>query len=251
MIRRIKDLLTKERFAKTKSEAKLPVLIYKHQSLIRRTLGDVDPVLQENKAANLAISAPKVSGIIVAPGETFSFWHLVGACRARDGYKDGLTISNGKTSKGVGGGMCQFTNLIHWMVLHTPLNITEHHHHDRFDLFPDYGRKVPFGTGTSIMYNYLDYRFKNTTSQPWQIIVYTDNEYLHGEIRTAMPLDFKYHIHVKGERFVEEDGGVYRLGCVYRDMIDKHTGKLLSSEIIRENHAKVLYDASGLEIERV
>lgn len=247
-VRRIKDFFSRERFAKTKSCDKLPVLIYKHQSLIRRTLGNVDPVLQENKAVNLAISAPKVSGIVVEPGETFSFWHLVGACRAKDGYKEGLIISAGKTSKGVGGGMCQFTNLIHWMVLHTPLTITEQHHHDRFDLFPDFGRKVPFGTGTSIMYNYLDYRFKNTTSQPWQIIVYTDNEYLHGEIRTSKPLDIKYHIHIKNERFVNEGEDVYRLGSVYRDAIDKHSGNLISSELIRENHAMVMYDPSGLAI---
>ena len=41
----------------------------------------------------------------------------------------------------------------------------EHHHHDALDLFPDYNRQIPFGTGTSIAYNYLDYRFKNTTNK--------------------------------------------------------------------------------------
>lgn len=242
MVRRLRDLLSRERFAREKSADKLPMVVYKHSSLIRRTLGNVDPVLQENKAVNLALSCPKVSGIIVKPGETFSFWKLVGACRARDGYKQGLTISNGKTSAGVGGGMCQFTNLIHWMVLHTPLEIVEHHHHDRFDLFPDFGRKVPFGTGTSIMYNYLDYRFKNTTSQPWQIIVWTDDKYLWGEIRTTVPPDVKYHIHAEGDRFIKEDDGYYRVGRVVRSCIDKADGRVIESEVIRENHAKVMYD---------
>ncbi len=241
-VRRVRDLLSRERFAKKKSADKLPVVVYRHSSLIRRTLGNVDPVLQDNKAVNLALSCPKVSGIIVNPGEVFSFWRLVGACRARDGYKDGLTISNGRTSKGVGGGMCQFTNLIHWMVLHTPLEIVEHHHHDRFDLFPDCGRKVPFGTGTSIMYNYLDYRFKNVTSQPWQIIVWVDDKYLHGEIRTTIPLNVKYHIHAEGDRFVKEEDGYYRVGMVIRSCIDKADGRVISSEVIRENHAKVMYE---------
>ena len=218
-VRRVRDLLSRARFAKKKSADKLPVVVYRHCSLIRRTLGNVDPVLQDNKAVNLALSCPKVSGIIVNPGEVFSFWRLVGACRARDGYKDGLTISNGRTSKGVGGGMCQFTNLIHWMVLHTPLEIVEHHHHDRFDLFPDCGRKVPFGTGTSIMYNYL-----------------------HGEIRTTIPLNVKYHIHAEGDRFVKEEDGYYRVGMVIRSCIDKADGRVISSEVIRENHAKVMYE---------
>lgn len=53
--------------------------------------------------------------------------------------------------------MCQFTNLIHWLILHSPLDIIEHHHHNRFDLFPDHNKKIPFGTGTSIMYNYIEY----------------------------------------------------------------------------------------------
>ncbi|MCV4732570.1 VanW family protein, partial [Escherichia coli] len=84
---------------------------------------------------------------------------------------EGLTIAGNEASKGIGGGLCQFTNLIHWMALHTELDIVEHHHHDRLDLFPDYGRQIPFGTGTSIMYNYLDYRLKNNTSITYQIVV--------------------------------------------------------------------------------
>lgn len=247
-VRRIKDFFSHERFAVEKSSEVLPYVIMKHQSLIRRTLGDVDPVLQDNKAVNLEISAPKVSGIIIKPGETFSFWRLVGKCRAKDGYKEGLIISKGATSKGVGGGMCQFTNLIHWMVLHTPLTITEHHHHDRFDLFPDFGRKVPFGTGTSITYNYLDYRFKNTTSADWQVIVYTDDKYLHGEIRCSERLGVKYHIRSEDEHFVMENGEVFRVGEVIRSCIDVKTGETVSSEVIRENHAKVMYDTSGLDI---
>ncbi len=250
VLRKIRDFVSKEKFAVKKSDCLLPAVVYKHNSLIRRTLGNVDPVLQDNKAVNLAISAPKVNGIIIAPGETFSFWKLVGYCGKKEGYKEGLTLSNGTTSKGIGGGMCQFTNLIHWMVLHSPLEITEHHHHDRFDLFPDFGRKVPFGTGTAIMYNYLDYRFKNNTNQPWQIVVYTDGKYLFGELRTTEPLDVKYHINSVNERFVEEADGVYRTGEVVRKCIECKTGSVLSEEIIRRNHAKVLYDTSGLTVEK-
>lgn len=80
----------------------------------------------------------------------------------------------------------QFSNLIHWMVLHAPLTITEQHH-DQFDLFPDFGRQVPFGTGTSIFYNYLDYRFHNDTEQTYQLLVHTTPTHLCGELRTDAP----------------------------------------------------------------
>ena len=128
--RHIQNLSIYNDIARTKQESLLPVLITSHKSLIRRKLGDVDPVLQENKAINLALAAPKVSNILIAPNEVFSFWSLVGSCTERKGYRNGLTISLNEPSCGIGGGMCQFTNLIHWMVLHTPLTIIEHHHHD-------------------------------------------------------------------------------------------------------------------------
>lgn len=248
LVRRIKDMFSGYRFAKTKSEELLPIVVYRHSSLIRRTLGNVDMQLQDNKAVNLSLSCPKINGVIIKPGETFSFWRLVGVCRRRDGYKEGLSISNGKTSKDIGGGMCQFTNLIHWMVLHTPLEIKEHHHHDRYDLFPDYGRKVPFGTGTSIMYNYLDYRFRNNTDQDWQLVVYTDDENLYGEIRTTKPLSVKYHIQTVGERFVRRGEDVYRCGEVVRRCIDKKSGEIINACIIRRNNALVMYSTDGLNI---
>jgi vancomycin resistance protein VanW len=75
------------------------------------------------------------------------------------------------------------TNLIDWMILHSEMTITEHHHHDQIDLFQEFNRIIPFGTGTSIMYNYLDYRFRNDTDNTYQLIIYTTDEYLCGELR--------------------------------------------------------------------
>lgn len=247
-MRHIKNILGKEKLAKTKQKELLPVVIYKHNSLIRRKLGNVDLQLQENKAVNLSIAAPKITNIIIKPGETFSLWYLVGKCGKRQGYKEGLTIDNNKPSKGIAGGMCQLSNLIHWMILHTELEITEHHHHDNLDLFPDFKRVIPFGTGTSIMYNYLDYRFKNTTDKTYQLIIYTTDEYLCGELRSNKEEKYSYHIHAEDVFFSRENGIVYRNGKVYRTKIDKTTGNTIEKKLIRENHAKVCYDTSNLDI---
>ncbi len=249
--RNLKDLFSSIKFAKEKSNQKLPVVIYKHNSLIRRQLGNVDQQLQENKAINLSIATPKVNNILIKPNETFSFWHLIGPMDKKLGYKEGLTIAKDSPSKGIGGGMCQFTNLIHWMILHSPLEIIEHHHHDNFDLFPDFGRQVPFGTGTSIVYNYLDYRFINKTPYTFQLITYTNDKYLCGELRCNHPLPYKYHIKCKDEFFSLEDGIVYRNNKIYRIIIDKITGKTIEEKLIKVNHAKVLYDTSNLIISKV
>ena len=73
------------------------------------------------------------------------------------------------------------------MVLHSELTIAEHHHHDGLDLFPDFGRQIPFGTGTSISYNYIDYRVRNDTSNTYQLRLWVDGEYLCGELRATEP----------------------------------------------------------------
>lgn len=247
-VKRIKNILSGQKFAREKSDEKLPLVIYKHSSLIRRTLGNVDKELQNNKAVNLSIAAPKITGIVIKPGEVFSFWKLVGSTTKRKGYKDGLTISKAQTSKGTGGGMCQATNLIHWLILHSPMEIVEHHHHDGFDLFPDFNRQVPFGTGTSIVYNYLDYRFKNNTDATFQIVLYVTDTHLCGELRADKIMDTSYHITSEDEHFVREGDTVYRKGKVYRSTIDKKTGNVIKKELLHENHAKVMYDTENLEI---
>ena len=240
--RHLKDFTQKTLFAKERTADSLPTIIYRHNSLIRRRLGNVNMQLQENKAVNLALAVKHIDGLLIRPGETFSVWKLIGRTTEGKGYKVGLTITKGQPAQGIGGGMCQLSNLIHWMVLHSDLTITEHHHHDGLDLFPDHGRQIPFGTGTSISFNYLDYRVKNNTNNTYQLRLWTDPEYLCGELRAEEPLQHTFHIHAVDEHFTREDGVVYRNGKVYRDTIDRNTGDVIQSQLIRTNHARVMYE---------
>jgi vancomycin resistance protein VanW len=240
--RRILNLAAGVRFARGRQLESLPVAVYRHNSLIRRRLGNVDVELQENKAITLGLAAPHIDGIMIRPGETFSFWELVGHCTARKGYRMGLTISHGGPDSGIAGGMCQFTNLLHWMVLHSPLDIVEHHHHGELDLFPDFNRQIPFGTGTSIVYNYLDYRVRNSTDNTFQFRIDVTEEYLRGELRSAKALPTKYHVMERDAYFYELDGKVYRHNRIFRTERDKRTGNELRCELLLENNALVAYD---------
>ena len=198
--------------------------------------------MQKNKVKNLQLASKKIDGIIVNPGEEFSFWNLVGNATKRKGYVEGLVISNSQMKKGVGGGLCQMANMIHWLVLHTPLEVTELHHHSDA-LFPDVKRRVPFGTGTSISYKALDYRFKNTTDNPIQIRIWLDDTFLYGEIRSNVDLKYKYKIVEEDNYYAKEDDGkFYRNSKVYRIIIDKDTKKELKKELILNNHSQVMYD---------
>ena len=96
--RHVQDMLRKTLFAKERTEESLPVIIYRHNSLIRRRLGNVNMQLQENKATNLALAVKHIDGLVIRPGETFSVWRLIGRTTKRKGYKEGLTIAKGKPS---------------------------------------------------------------------------------------------------------------------------------------------------------
>ena len=56
----------------------------------------VDPVLQYNKVDNIKIASEKIDGIIIKPGEEFSWWSLVGKTNSKNGYKKGRLIERGK-----------------------------------------------------------------------------------------------------------------------------------------------------------
>ncbi|QOR34774.1 VanW family protein [Clostridium sp. 'deep sea'] len=250
LVRRIKWVFSCRKYSHIYLKEHLPTVVYQHKSLIRRQLGDVDMQLQENKAHNLAISTPKVNGILIKPKEVFSFWRLVGKCSKSKGYKEGLFIKFNKITKGTGGGICQFSNLIHWLVLHSPLQIVEKHRHFHADIFPDSGRKVPFGTGTSIMYNYLDYQFVNNTSQTFQLVTYINNGYLVGELRSESAIVYNYEV-VEEEHYFEKLGNdYYRHNKVYKITKDSHNN-IISRELIVENYAKVLYDHKFIPREKI
>ena len=74
------------------------------------------------------------------------YWRCIGNPCRRRGFVEGLVLRGGRVCSGVGGGLCQMSNLICWMALHTPLTVVVRHHHG-YDVFPDAGRTQPFGSG--------------------------------------------------------------------------------------------------------
>lgn len=241
-IRYIKDFFSGEKIAKEKSKAELPNIVKSHASILVRKLHGVDLKLQENKVTNIMIACEKINGIIVHPNETFSFWRTVGPTKEKYGYKEGLVINRGGGFRaGIGGGICQMANMIHWLVLNSPLEVTELHHHTDA-LFPDERRRVPFGTGTSVRYNNVDYRFKNNTDQDIQILVWVENGELCGELRSEKEFPYRYKLVEENHHFEKQGEKYYRISQVYRIVIDRATNKELNKELILDNHSEVMYD---------
>ena len=243
MLRHLKDFFSREKIAKTHSKEELPNIVKSHSSILIRRLHGVDLKLQENKVTNIMLACNQINGIIIHPGETFSYWKTVGRATKEKGYKEGLVIGRKSLTKGYGGGLCQMANMIHWLVLNSPLEVTELHHHSDA-LFPDDRRRVPFGTGTSVTYNNVDYRFKNNTDQDVQILVWVENGELCGELRSEREFPCRYKLVEENHHFQKEGDKYYRISQVYRIVIDRSTNEELYKELILDNHSEVMYDYS-------
>ena len=241
--RNVKDLFSEEKIANQHSKEVLPNIVKSHSSILIRKLNGVDLRLQENKVTNIMLACNKVNGLIIHPGETFSFWKTVGKATQKKGYKEGLVISSKGLTSGYGGGLCQMANMIHWLVLNSPLEVTELHHHSDA-LFPDERRRVPFGTGTSVSYNNIDYRFRNNTDQDVQILVWIEDGELLGELRSEREFPYRYKLIEENHHFKKEGDKYYRISQVYRLVIDRATNEVLNKELILDNHSAVLYDYS-------
>ena len=241
--RNVKDLFSEEKIAKQHSKEVLPNIVKSHSSILIRKLNGVDLRLQENKVTNIMLACNKVNGLIIHPGETFSFWKTVGKATQKKGYKEGLVISSKGLTSGYGGGLCQMANMIHWLVLNSPLEVTELHHHSDA-LFPDERRRVPFGTGTSVSYNNIDYRFRNNTDQDVQILVWIEDGELLGELRSEREFPYRYKLIEENHHFKKEGDKYYRISQVYRLVIARATNEVLNNELILDNHSAVLYDYS-------
>jgi len=232
-----------KKYAKRRFPDLLPIVVFRHQSLLIRKLGSTDPRLQHNKVANLRLASYRINSVTIRPGETFSLWKLVGRPSKQKGYVEGLLLANGEVTSGIGGGLCQMANLLHWMFLHTPLVVTERFHHG-FDSFPDSGRTVPFGTGATIFYNYVDLQCHNPTDQAFQISVWVTNQHLKGEIRAERDIPERYHISERDHRFLRRssDGKNFRANKIFRERRDTKTGRRLGEELIMENFCEMKYE---------
>ncbi|MBN2683465.1 MAG: VanW family protein [Bacteroidales bacterium] len=227
-------------FAKEKADV-LEFDVFQHKSLLIRPLKDVDLWLQHNKVHNLSLAIKKIDSIIIKPGETFSFWYLVGKTGKNKGYKKGMNLENGKVVARYGGGICQLGNLIYWMVLHSELTVKERWRHS-YDVFPDVNRTLPFGSGATLSYNYIDLQFENNTNKVFQIKLWLDDKFLNGKILSNITVENNYKVY-EDKHIIKNEfwGGYTRHNSILRDTINRK-GEIIKTEIVTNNHAIMMYN---------
>lgn len=231
----------KYRFARERERGRdLPYVHASHATPLLRQLRDVDMQYQYNKIANLKLAVERLDGLMLRPGETMSYWKLIGRPTYKKGYRDGLVLYCGRYGSGVGGGLCQLSNLIFWMTLHTPLTVTERYRHSH-DVFPDSNRTQPFGSGATCAYPHRDLMITNDTDHVFQLRLRVGSEQLEGEWRCGYEPYVHYQVVEREHEIRPEFFGVYsRHNKLYRQTLNPD-GEVLHEELVVENHALMMY----------
>jgi vancomycin resistance protein YoaR len=141
----------------------------------------------KNRVFNINVALKKFHGLLIKPGEEFSFTTILGEVDEANGYRKELVIKKNQTVPEYGGGVCQVSTTVFRAALNGGMKITERHNH----AYP-VQYYAPQGTDATIYVPKPDFRFINDT--PNYILVQSKIE------GTKLSIDF---YGTKDERKVE------------------------------------------------
>lgn len=227
-------------YAKRKLDRLLDYKVFSASSKMINPNSGFEIEYQINKVHNLKLVTKTMDGIIIEPGQVFSFWLLAKDAKRYGEYKDGLTVVNDKTIPQKGGGLCQISNLLFWLFLHTPLTIIERHPHSA-ETIPHQG-DIPPGVDATIAEGWKDLKVKNDTGQKYQIVFEFDDESIHGSIYSDKKADAIYQVRSENLIYAKENSGLYRYNEIYRIKENPRNQEILEKELVLKNKTEIKYE---------
>ncbi len=116
-----------------------------------------------NRTTNLQLAINKINGIVILPGDEFSYNKVVGERTIAAGYKEAKVYSNGEVVDGLGGGICQISSTLYNTALLANLEITSRRNHQFVTSY------LPAGRDATVVYGSQDFKFKNNRTYPIKI----------------------------------------------------------------------------------
>ena len=135
--------------------------------LFRDTLGSFSSSFATStnaRASNVILTANRINGKILMPGDVFSYDQTIGRRTTANGYKEAGVYIGNKVESGIGGGICQTSSTLYSAVLYSNLEVVTRTSHS---LPVSY---VPMGQDATIAEGYIDFKFKNNTEYPVKIV---------------------------------------------------------------------------------
>ena len=227
------------RYASTISERLLPNVVFETSALMVNENSGFDIQFQYNKVHNLKLAAKTMDKLVIAPNETFSFFWLTRYADRHTPYKDGLNFVNGKIVGSYGGGLCQLSNMLFWMFLHTPMTIIERHGH-AVESFPSTTEDLPFGTDATISEGWLDLKVRNGTNHSFQVVILFDGKYMYGKILSQKPVHTNYTVFNSSVSYIKRNEIIYQISVVCREEVNQETGEHTKRELCT-NQCEIAY----------
>lgn len=165
-----------------------------------------------DRAENLRLAAGAIDGVVIQPGETFSFNDHVGDVEQDSRYRAAPVIVGGETVEGAGGGICQVSTALYIAALKADLEIVERHPHS---IASDY---APVGLDATLVYGTMDLRIKNASEDPMHIKAMAVGQTVEVSI-IGQPLETGTTIDATSkvvDQYVDDDGDLHYVAESYR-----------------------------------
>lgn len=174
----------------------------------------------ENRNTNLKLLCQALDGVILQPGDVFSYNDTVGERTAEKGYKPATAYSGKQMVKDIGGGVCQGSTTIYNCALLADLEIVERVCHGATVGY------ITLGLDAAVNWNTkTDLKFKNNFNFPMMIKAEVSDGYVRMKILGTDEKD--YYIEMRCG-FGEE--GDVKHAVSYKVKYDKNTGEQLSKD---------------------
>jgi vancomycin resistance protein YoaR len=112
------------------------------------------------RSSNIKLASSKIEGLILLPGEKFSFNGTVGKRTIAGGFKEAGVYLNGRHDTGVGGGICQVSTTLYNACLFANLKIVSRTNHSMPVPY------VPPGRDATVNYGAQDLAIENNMRTP-------------------------------------------------------------------------------------
>ncbi len=117
--------------------------------------------VSQSRHANIATGSLQFDGVVIMPGQTFSFWNLLGAVTVERGYAyAGAIIENRSDENVIGGGLCQVSTTMFNAISSLGYQIDERHAHGYLI------ERYPLGLDAAVFEPGVDFRWTNDTASP-------------------------------------------------------------------------------------
>jgi vancomycin resistance protein YoaR len=130
----------------------------------------------KNRNNNISLACQAINGMVLMPGETFSFNQKTGERTLAKGYREAGAIAAGQLIEDVGGGICQVSSTLFNAVVRADLEITSRSPHAWPSTY------VKIGEDATVNWPNLDFKFTNQKSTPVFILAYYKDRKCSAEV---------------------------------------------------------------------